>query len=157
MTQQKFWHRLSNIDSVLLTADCSICGRIGIYKVSQSRYECSRINKARNKKWRKDNPIASNLANHRQHLKSRYGISEQDFLDLLKSQDNKCAICGKDTSYFKNRLHVDHDHACCRVAANSCGKCIRGLVCYHCNIFLGDIESGLFLKALTYLAKKEIK
>ena len=157
MTQKKFWHRLFNIDPVRRTADCSICGQVKVYKTSRTpcgkrnyRYDCSNKNKEERKTWRTNNFVAYSLATHKQHLKS-YRISEQDFLNILKFQNNKCAVCGKDATYFKTRLHVDHDHACCPGPANSCGKCIRGLVCYRCNIFLGNIDSGLLKKALAYL------
>ena len=38
-------------------------------------------------------------------------------------------------------LQVDHDHSCCP-GPNSCGACIRGLLCGSCNVALANLEAG---------------
>ena len=38
-------------------------------------------------------------------------------------------------------LQVDHDHSCCP-GSNSCGLCIRGLLCGACNVRLARLEAG---------------
>ena len=38
-------------------------------------------------------------------------------------------------------LQIDHDHSCCP-GANSCGRCIRGLLCGGCNKRLAHMEAG---------------
>lgn len=58
------------------------------------------------------------------HLMRLYGITQDQYDDLLKRQEHKCAVCQKHESEFKTRLHVDHDH--------KTGE-IRGLLCNHCN------------------------
>lgn len=72
---------------------------------------------------------------------ARYGITYQQYLDILASQDNKCFICqeievGKDVKV----LCVDHDHRCCP-GPRSCGKCVRSLLCTNCNKLLGYAEA----------------
>jgi hypothetical protein len=54
------------------------------------------------------------------------------------------------------RICVDHDHACCpkqvKATAKTCGKCIRGLLCFRCNTSLGYVEKfGPLARA--YLAR----
>lgn len=66
-------------------------------------------------------------------LNNRFGITLSDFNDRLKSQDNKCYICG---SEFANprAAKVDHDH--------ETGK-VRKLLCHPCNISLGLLKEDL--------------
>lgn len=69
--------------------------------------------------------------------------------DLIKKHGDKCGICGKPRSAFKNKLSVDHSHVSGR---------IRGLLCFRCNKFqLGrhTIESAT--KILDYLLKYDVK
>jgi hypothetical protein len=62
-------------------------------------------------------------------LQKAYGISGEDYSNLLTSQGGGCAVCG---SLPKgNRLSVDHDHRTGEV---------RGLLCAPCNRALGYFE-----------------
>jgi hypothetical protein len=70
------------------------------------------------------------------HLKCNYGITLEDFNKILEKQNNCCLICGINQSELKVKLNVDHDHSCCP-GNKSCGKCVRGLLCNHCNLTLG--------------------
>lgn len=73
-------------------------------------------------------------------LKTRYGISLDDYDELLTKQDNKCAIC-KGVNANGWALSVDHDHSCC-LGGESCGKCVRGLLCFNCNSGLGNFRDS---------------
>jgi len=78
-------------------------------------------------------------------LKSRYGISVDEYDKLLIEQKNRCWICGKETN--KGRLMcVDHDHVT--------GK-VRGLLCTKCNLGLGKFNDDVRLleRAIKYLKK----
>lgn len=66
-------------------------------------------------------------AQRRWLLHREYGISQEQFDDLLRKQKNKCAICG-DSENGGRMWHVDHCH-------NS-GE-IRGILCGRCNKMLG--------------------
>lgn len=55
-------------------------------------------------------------------LRSRYGITTEQYDEMLAEQAGVCAICGNPPK--KRRLYVDHDHDTGRV---------RGLLCAHCN------------------------
>jgi hypothetical protein len=61
-------------------------------------------------------------------LKRLYGISMDEYTDMLLAQGNACALCGKSQDEYSRFLHVDHDHATGR---------IRGLLCHVCNVILG--------------------
>ena len=71
-----------------------------------------------------------------------YGITPMQFDELLKRQNNKCASCGTNNpGGIYKQWHVDHDHLCCS-GKNSCGKCIRGLLCMACNTALGLMQDN---------------
>lgn len=67
----------------------------------------------------------------------QYSITLDQYDALLASQGGRCAICSgvnADGSW----LSVDHDHACCSGKSNSCGRCVRALLCGHCNLMIGQ-------------------
>ena len=59
-------------------------------------------------------------------IKYLYGITEDDYQNLLQSQKGICAICGGQNPEPK-RLEVDHDHVTGRVRALLCGRCNKVL------------------------------
>lgn len=68
----------------------------------------------------------------------KFGLTPEAFNAMLAAQDGRCAICGTDDPKG-NRVStwaVDHDRSCCP-AHQSCGKCVRGLLCNRCNRVLG--------------------
>lgn len=74
-----------------------------------------------------------------------YGITVEQYDDLLAAQDGKCAICHRTEGDAKReRLFVDHDHRT--------GK-VRGLLCGKCNISLGGFndDTDLLRKAIQFL------
>lgn len=66
----------------------------------------------------------------------------------------KCRrLCGKVFDMDSLRpFHVDHDHSCCS-GVKSCGKCVRGLLCGNCNLFLGFLKDDTkkMRKAIEYI------
>ena len=78
------------------------------------------------------------LVSHRRRL---YGLNEEEYNDMILSQNNLCAICNKPSD---KTLHIDHDHETGR---------IRGLLCHSCNVGIGlfkeDVDS--LASAITYL------
>lgn len=84
----------------------------------------------KSKQWRKDNPgLEKN-----NYLKTRYGITLEDFNVLLEKQNNCCAICKKSVDENKQGLSVDHCH--------KTGK-VRGLLCSHCNFVIGYAKDSI--------------
>ena len=90
-------------------------------------------------------------------FKTVYKITLEQYNQMLKKQNNLCAVCLKPETkkFWKTgqvmRLAVDHDHNCCP-GVKSCGKCVRGLVCHMCNTTIGKLETdNLLSRVRTYL------
>ena len=80
--------------------------------------------------------LCHRLASRKYSLKKVYGLSLQDYTELVDKQNRLCAICknpGVVNSRQKNTLFVDHSH--------KTGK-VRGLLCIKCNTFVGYIEKN---------------
>jgi len=79
-------------------------------------------------------------------IKKVFGITFDDYNRMLKSQNNRCAIC--DSTATGNRRHknlnVDHCH--------TTGK-VRGLLCHGCNAGIGSMKDDIEIlkKAIAYL------
>lgn len=86
--------------------------------------------------------------------KARYGISLDEFEELLRIQGGRCAICPVEVVADGRRLAIDHDHRCCP-GTISCGKCIRGILCPNCNRGLGLFQEDFELvkAAAAYLLR----
>jgi len=84
-------------------------------------------------------------------LYNTYGITEKEYDDMVREQDNKCAICENPESKLNDngypmRLCVDHDHITGQV---------RGLLCNKCNLGIGYLRSDegtdILLNAVCYI------
>lgn len=70
----------------------------------------------------------------------RYGLTPDQYSAMVEAQGGGCAICGGPPRLHAV-LHIDHDHACCPTK-QSCGQCIRGLLCEDCNLGLGIFDDS---------------
>ena len=70
------------------------------------------------------------------HIRHRYGLEWEQYLDMYESQDKKCAICKSSLELLDGSTCVDHCH--------TTGK-IRGLLCNLCNRGLGQFKERLDL------------
>ena len=85
-------------------------------------------------------------------IKNRYNLSIEKFDEMIKKQNNKCAICNQPE--FKIRygkiqsLAIDHDHLT--------GK-IRGLLCNNCNRAIGLMHDSIetLKNAVAYLEQRK--
>lgn len=86
------------------------------------------------------------------HLRRSYQLSSEQYDELVKKQNGKCAICknlpsGRGKSGGK--LNVDHDHLT--------GE-LRKLLCWHCNRLLGSAFDNpeILRNAVQYLEQHKI-
>jgi hypothetical protein len=75
-----------------------------------------------------------------------YGITPDIYNNMLKQQQNRCAICD-DEFLFENMITspcVDHDHVL---------NIVRGLLCSPCNLLIGLAKEriAILLNAADYL------
>jgi Recombination endonuclease VII len=89
-----------------------------------------------------------------EHVRRTYGLTPEQYETMIKKQNEKCAIC----SIKLERPYVDHDHNCC-AEEKSCGKCVRGLICFKCNRLLGDCQDSIKIlqSAVTYLNHHQLR
>jgi Recombination endonuclease VII len=66
-------------------------------------------------------------------LKKAYGITQNDYNEMLIAQKGVCKIC---SIQKEETLHVDHNH--------TTGK-IRGLLCNRCNMSLGMVKEDIII------------
>lgn len=83
-------------------------------------------------------------------LRKKYGLSIEKYEEMVKSQNNLCAICKKEETAVCGRLRkirslaVDHCHM---------NGQIRGLLCGNCNQALGKFKDSIacLKNAISYL------
>jgi hypothetical protein len=88
-------------------------------------------NKLVKERYRK-NPEPSKRRAKVNGLMNRYGLTVEDYEEMYRSQDGRCASCRDPLPLGgKTGLHVDHDHRTKKVRALLCPKCntILGLAC----------------------------
>jgi hypothetical protein len=85
---------------------------------------------ARNKKYNKENPDKRKSA----ILKYEYGITLDQYNEMFKAQEGKCAICQRHQNELTRTLCVDHNHKTNKV---------RSLLCLTCNTDVSVVENRL--------------
>lgn len=71
------------------------------------------------------------ITQKQRYLWFTYKLTQPKYEEMANAQHGLCAICHRPPATGK-RLVVDHDHNCCK-GKRSCGKCVRGLICWACN------------------------
>jgi recombination endonuclease VII len=101
--------------------------------------------RAYHKQWYKnrteEQSVRYNEKRYRSHYKTQYGITLEQYQEMVIAQENKCKICGITP---KERLSVDHCHTTGRV---------RFLLCKPCNMAVGWSENhpGMLSAISAYL------
>ena len=124
-------------------------------KNTRSR-QCKSCHSRRNMEWNRKNPEKYRAINQRSGLrrgqeniearrfwriKTKYGLSPEQYKSLLSTQNGLCKICFQEET-VKDRhgrtlsLSVDHCHTTGR---------IRGLLCSNCNTLLGRARDSVHI------------
>ncbi len=84
---------------------------------------------------KRNNPALYAANQRRNDLKTKYGITVDQYEEMLKSQGYCCKICLSKTSGRKSGVFlVDHDH--------NTGN-VRALLCARCNVGLGNFDEDI--------------
>jgi hypothetical protein len=78
-------------------------------------------------------------------LKTKYGLSLEQYENMLSEQDGKCCICNTQFTEDK-KPRVDHNHT---------NGNVRGLLCHGCNTAIGHLreDTQILKQAISYLEK----
>ena len=131
---------------------CKSCWRS--YTGTRKREPAKRLSKAEYDRNRRDR-LKAQPGHHKSwrnnYLWTKYRMTPDEYDQLLSEQNGLCAICQL-PQVDGRAMAVDHDHQCCP-GSNSCGTCIRGLLCNLCNTAIGAFrdDTKLIEKAITYL------
>jgi len=129
---------------------CSLTKEESLFTKQGKYYRniCKSCTSERVKDYWKNNPdkYLENVDSRRAH--KRHGLTTDEYIKMLDKYDGLCYACREEEA-----VCIDHDHNCC--PGNwSCGKCIRGILCMHCNWALGHIKDRIDRaeKLIEYLA-----
>ena len=130
---------------------CPICGELkerSEFHKWKSRQDglgayCKKCSNSKTKKWQKENPdkLLTLEQKRAYDRKKNFGISEEQYEQMLVNQNNQCAICKKEIGW---ESAVDHCHTTDKV---------RGLLCRNCNLGLGGFKDNIetIKKAILYV------
>jgi hypothetical protein len=92
-------------------------------------------------------PEAFRLKKRRYELMRNFGITLEQYNELLEKQEGVCFICSKHPDEERKALAVDHNH--------TTGE-IRGILCYRCNnrIIGRHTDPALLHRAAEYLTQQ---
>jgi hypothetical protein len=156
---------------------CTKCGTLGVLTIDFYRHpstktgyhtQCKRCYKKRTAQNYQDkraermlaakayyhaNKATVSIVTKKRVRFKRYKLTDEQFQAMIADQNGQCALCPATKPGGVGDWHVDHDHDCCP-GRETCGKCIRGLLCQPCNHKMGikdQIEWNL--RADAYKAK----
>ena len=106
------------------------------------RYKQTDKYKATQQAWRLSHQGQRSILKSR--LKTKFGITLEDYDNLHIKHNNSCALCNTPESELLTKLCIDHCHTTNKV---------RGLLCDACNVAIGLLKDDktLLTKAIKYL------
>ena len=123
-------------------SECKECVSIS----SRERYERDKSKyTSKSREYRKLHKIEVKNGLREWNLKTNFGMTIQNYEELLDKQNGTCDICNG-INENGNRLSVDHDH--------NTGK-IRSLLCSNCNLMIGNAREDVVVlnNAIEYIKK----
>lgn len=91
------------------------------------------------------------------YLRRVYGITEEDYENILLNQGGGCGICGKTKEQEGKHLAVDHDHVTRLVRGILCGYCNYRLLRRHRDVDLLRRMASYLETATTFVVPKKPK
>lgn len=114
--------------SILAQQECRTCHQVKTadeFPKGAGQYRCKPCCAESTRKWYQSLSVEQKKDfEFRKNLWRRFKMRPAEYLELAK---DGCAVCGT-----TENLCVDHDHNCCPTR-NTCGKCIRGVLCSRHN------------------------
>lgn len=108
-------------------------------KINTTKREWANNNKDKVAEYNRKSRLKNLLVYKEYQKKYWYSITEDEYQEMLKSQNNKCKICSSSFTLTSqhNKVYVPHiDH--CHIT----GK-VRGLLCSKCNQALGLFKDDI--------------
>ena len=139
------------------THTCTVCGEeksVSAFPIRKTHRpgkpvsQCTDCKVKLNRNYREANRDKRLATERRSKLKAAYGITPEQYEDMLQTQGGACAICRAKKPGGRTKLFfIDHCH--------NTGK-VRGLLCMRCNTGLGlFLDNPKFLaNAISYLKEK---
>lgn len=125
---------------------CSTCSESKplseFYKHRRDGYtnDCKKCCKQRSSNWYQKNKDVARKNTRASHLRRTYGITIEQYEELLAKQFFCCAVCARHQDEFDRNFAVDHNHKT---------REIRGLLCNNCNHrLIGRHTDGQLLRAM---------
>jgi len=137
---KEFYVQRKNKNGSLLYKNlCKLCDNAG----SNARYHS--LSKEAKQKRNKENRERMGFEYHKNYrLQKNYGISLNEFNNLIDTQNNMCYICNNEFG-GKSDPRVDHNHQTGQV---------RKILCHTCNSLLGHSKENV---KILYAAIKYIE
>jgi len=140
-------------ERIVAEKPCKECGCIFKPSCGGNLYcaDCAKVVRRRNhakgqREWRAADP-QRHVYNMARHNLKKYGLTVEDYFEMLSKQGGKCAICLTNEPKGRGKFRqfaVDHCHKSGRV---------RALLCNSCNGALGMVSDKpeILLKMIDYL------
>lgn len=116
-------------------------------KLAEKRSDRSKAGKLRHQRYLQTEPGKTSRRTNvkRSRFKLLYGITFQEYDQLVERQNGRCKICSK----LVAKLVVDHDHVT---------GAVRGLLCITCNVGVGMLRDSIetLESAIVYLRGSKI-